>query len=141
LGRGWWGNTRSTTRLRSGTRIQGMKEELSLDSLKIRLRQFASDRDWDQFHSPKNLAMALSVECAELVERFQWVTEEASMVPSNDEMRRIREELADILNYLVRISDKLGIDLLAAAAEKIQINETKYPVEKSRGSAKKYTEL
>lgn len=115
--------------------------ELSLESLKLQLRQFASDRDWDQFHTPKNLAMALTVECAELLERFQWLTEEASMFLNSNELQKIREELADVLNNLVRLSDKLGIDLLTAAAEKIQINETKYPVEKSRGSAKKYTEL
>jgi dCTP diphosphatase len=112
-----------------------------LNILRHELRRFAAERDWDQFHSPKNLAMALSVESAELLERFQWMTEEASRNPSPEEIASIREELADVLNYLVRIADKLDVDLVEAAQKKIRVNEQKYPVEKCRGSSKKYTEL
>jgi dCTP diphosphatase len=112
-----------------------------LDELRDRLRQFAADRDWDQFHSPKNLAMALSVEAAELLEHFQWMSEaeSASLTPENRE--KVREELADVFLYLIRIADKLGIDLPGAAADKIAVNAAKYPVEKSRGSSKKYNEI
>jgi NTP pyrophosphatase (non-canonical NTP hydrolase) len=114
---------------------------MSLEELRGALRRFASDRDWDQFHSPKNLAIALSVESAELLEHFQWIldTDSSSLAP--DRHAKVREEIADVLLYLVRLADKLNIDLLAAATEKLQINAGKYPVEKARGSSKKYTEF
>ena len=112
----------------------------SLEDLRDVLRRFASDRDWDQFHSPKNLAIALNVEAAELLEHFQWRPEgSASFTP--DQHAKVREEIADVLLYLIRLADKLDVDLLAAASDKIQINAVKYPVEKARGSSKKYTEL
>lgn len=113
----------------------------SLESLRDALRQFASDRDWDQFHSPKNLASALSVEAAELLEIFQWMQESESAKLNPEQRSKVREEAADVLLYLIRLADKLGIDLLVAAAEKIELNAEKYPVDKSRGSSKKYTEL
>ncbi|HUV50582.1 MAG TPA: nucleotide pyrophosphohydrolase [Anaerolineae bacterium] len=106
-----------------------------------KLREFAKERDWDQFHSPKNLSMALSVEVAEVVEHFQWLTEEQSKNLPNDKLEEVETELADILIYLIRLADKLGIDLLAAAQSKIEVNERKYPVGKAKGNAKKYTEL
>lgn len=112
-----------------------------LTQLRDSLRQFAAERDWDQFHSPKNLAMALAVEAAELLERFQWVTEEDSRHLPPAELAKVREEMADVLNYLVRLADKLDVNLLEAAREKVALNAQKYPVEKSRGSAKKYSEL
>jgi NTP pyrophosphatase (non-canonical NTP hydrolase) len=107
------------------------------------LNQFIKERDWDQFHSPKNLAMALSVECSELVEQFQWVTERQSEEMVQDPKSRIKmeEEIADIFIYLLRIATKAGIDIQAAALKKIQKNADKYPVEKAKGSAKKYDEL
>ena len=113
----------------------------SLDQLRDSLRQFAAERDWDQFHSPKNLAMALAVEAAELLERFQWVTEEDSKRLPPAELAAVREEMADVLNYLVRLADKLDVNLLEAAREKIALNAQKYPVDKARGSAKKYSDL
>jgi dCTP diphosphatase len=113
----------------------------SLDTLRDLLRRFAAERDWDQFHSPKNLAIALSVEAAELLEHFQWMPETQSAALAGDVKARIREEVADVLIYLIRLADKLEIDLLAAASDKIQLNAEKYPVEKARGSSKKYTEL
>jgi dCTP diphosphatase len=113
----------------------------SLENLRDMLRRFASDRDWDQFHSPKNLAIALNVEAAELLEHFQWMPEGDSAVFTLDQHGKVREEIADVLLYLIRLADKLDIDLLTAATEKIQINAAKYPVEKARGSSKKYTEL
>lgn len=111
-----------------------------LAQLRDALRQFAADRDWDQFHSPKNLASALAVEAAELLERFQWLTEDQSRHLSPTELGKVREEMADVLNYLVRLADKLDVDLVAAARDKIKVNAIKYPVEKARGSAKKYSE-
>jgi NTP pyrophosphatase (non-canonical NTP hydrolase) len=112
-----------------------------IDTLTRRLRDFADARDWEQFHSPKNLTMALSVEVAEIVEHFQWLTEEQSNDLPEQTLDKVETELADTLLYLVRLADKLDIDLLDAARRKIEINEQKYPVEKSRGNAKKYTDL
>jgi len=112
-----------------------------LEKLRDKLRAFAAERDWDQFHSPKNLAMAMSVEVAELLEHFQWLTEEQSRRLPADTLAAVNEEAADILLYLIRISDKLGIDLIAAANNKIALNARKYPADKARGTSKKYTEL
>ena len=112
-----------------------------LQSLRNQLRTFASDRDWDQFHSPKNLAAALAVEASELLEHFQWLTEAQSQQLPPEVLNEVRAEVADVLLYLIRISDKLGIDLIAAANAKIVLNAEKYPVEKARGSSRKYTEL
>ncbi len=114
---------------------------MSLKELRGALQRFASERDWDQFHSPKNLAIALSVEAAELLEHFQWMPEAESKVLSPDQQAKVREEIADVLLYLIRLADKLNIDLLAAASDKIRVNAAKYPVDKARGSSKKYTEL
>ena len=112
-----------------------------MDELKLKLREFAKARDWDQFHSPKNLAMALSVEVAELVEHFQWLTEAQSYVEDPDKIEEIKQEIGDILIYLTRLSDKLGIDPLQAAMDKIAVNRRKYPVNKAKGNAKKSTEF
>ena len=112
-----------------------------LESLRNQLRTFAADRDWDQFHSPKNLAAALTVEAAELLEHFQWLTEAESQQLPPEALNEVRTEVADVLLYLIRISDKLGIDLIAAAKAKMVLNAVKYPVEKARGNSKKYTEL
>ncbi len=107
-----------------------------LNDLKLRLRQFAEERDWNQFHSPKNLSMALSVEVAEVVEHFQWLTEEQSRNLPNDKLEEVETELADTLIYLIRLAGKLEIDLLAAAQSKIEVNERKYSVGKAKGNAK-----
>jgi len=115
----------------------GMRD---LVDLKERLRAFVAERDWDQFHSPKNLAMALSVEAAELVEIFQWLTEEESAMPDAARRRRAAEEMADVLWYLVRIADRLDIDLLQAAGEKLERNAVKYPADRVRGQSRKYDE-
>lgn len=120
-----------------------MKPDLpieSLESLRDRLREFAKERDWDQYHTPKNLSMALIGEAAELIEHFQWVNGDHSHILEDKTRQSVEEEIADILIYLVRISDKLGIDLYEAVNRKIRINEKKYPADKVRGSAKKYTE-
>ena len=106
-----------------------------LEKIKWRLRQFAEERDWDQFHSPKNLSMALSAEVAEVVEHFQWLTEEQSRELPAGKLEEVRLELADILIYLVRTADQLGVDILAAARDKILLNESRYPIEKTRGKA------
>lgn len=115
--------------------------EKSLEHLVERLREFANERDWEQFHSPKNLAMALTVETAELLEHFQWMTEGESAKPTPEKIQQIREEIGDVLIYLTRFADKLGIDPLDAAYKKLEINRRKYPIEKAKGTAKKYTEL
>ena len=112
----------------------------TLPALRDRLRRFAAERDWDQFHSPKNLAMALIAEAAELVEHFQWLTEAQSRALPPDKRAQVADELADVLVYAVRLADKLGIDLLAATAKKMDRNEAKYPADGVRGSARKYDE-
>ena len=104
------------------------------------LRRFAAERDWDQFHSPKNLAMALNVEAGELLEHFQWLTPEQSQALPPDKLARVAEEIADIQAYLVRIADKLDVDILDAVERKIRQNEAKYPADKVRGDARKYDE-
>ena len=115
--------------------------ESSLNELTSRLRAFAAERDWDQFHSPKNLVMALSVEVSELMEHFQWLTEEQSVTLPPEKLQQVREEIGDVLIYLTRLADKLGINLLEAAVTKLEVNRAKYPADKARGTAKKYTEL
>ncbi len=116
---------------------------MNIEKIRNSLAKFAEDRDWDQFHSPKNLSMALAVEAAELVEMFQWLTEEQSVriVDNENEMALIREEIADVFIYLVRLADKLGVNIEQAVIEKIKINELKYPKELAKGSAAKYNKL
>ena len=113
----------------------------SIAELVTELRRFAKARDWDQFHSPKNLAAALSVEAGEVLEHFQWLTEQQSRELPPKKRKEIALELADVLLYLLRLSDQLNIDLLDAANRKIKINAEKYPADRARGSAKKYSEL
>lgn len=117
-----------------------MTDPSDLQALRDKLRAFAEARDWDQFHSPKNLNMALMVEVAELMEHFQWLTEEQSGNLPPGKKTVVSEELADILLYLVRLADKLGVDLNDAALSKLEKNALKYPADKVRGSAKKYSE-
>lgn len=112
-----------------------------LNELKDELAKFARDRDWDKFHSPKNLAMALSGEAGELADVFQWLTEEESKNPTYKQRGRAAEEMADVFMYLLRMSDKLDIDLIEASHKKLAINAEKYPVERCYGIAKKYNEL
>jgi NTP pyrophosphatase (non-canonical NTP hydrolase) len=117
----------------------------SLEALRERLRNFVKERDWDQFHSPKNLAMAMIVEAAELVEHFQWMTEQESRElgqGSNPEkLAQVEHEIADTFVYLLRIAEVLGVDIIDAANRKIDLNALKYPVEKARGSNTKYTDF
>jgi dCTP diphosphatase len=113
----------------------------SLERITRRLAEFAAERDWDQFHNPKNLAMALAGEAGELVEHFQWLTfDEAASLPK-DTREEVALECADVLLFLLRLTDKLGIDLAAAADRKMALNAKKYPVEKARGRATKYHKL
>ncbi len=107
----------------------------TLDDLKLALREFARERDWEQFHTPKNLAMALIVETAELVEHFQWLTPEQSLKLDDAKLEEVRQELADNLIYLTRLADILGINLIDAAFQKMAINAAKYPADKVRGSS------
>jgi NTP pyrophosphatase (non-canonical NTP hydrolase) len=118
-----------------------MSQAPSLDELSAKLAAFAAERDWDQFHNPKNLAMALAGEVGELLEHFQWLTfdQAANLTPAvRDE---VALETADVLLFLLRLCDKLGIDLAAAAERKLEINALKYPVNQSRGRATKYDKL
>lgn len=112
-----------------------------LDRLRAALRRFAAQRDWEQFHTPKNLAMALAVEAAELMEPFQWLTAAESARLDKRRRQAVAEEIADVLLYLTRLADVLGIDPLVAAHRKLRINARKYPVHKARGRATKYHEL
>jgi dCTP diphosphatase len=109
-----------------------------LDHLRDRLRDFAREREWDQFHSPKNLCMALSGEVGELLEHFQWLTEEQSAALPAQTLREVELEMADVLLYLIRLADKLGVDLADAASRKIELNAAKYPADQCRGSAHKH---
>lgn len=111
-----------------------------MQDLVRRLREFAAERDWEKFHSPKNLAMALSVEVAEIAELFQWLTQEESRELPSGKKAELKEEIGDVLIYLTALADKFGLDPLDAARQKVEINEKKYPAHKVRGRAKKYSE-
>ncbi|MDH5571590.1 MAG: nucleotide pyrophosphohydrolase [Gammaproteobacteria bacterium] len=111
-----------------------------LTELQKKLKAFAQERDWEQFHSPKNLVMALSVEASELLEHFQWLTEQQSSTLDTDKKQEVAYEMADIFIYLLRLASELDVDLEKSVYEKIKINAEKYPVHKVKGSAKKYTE-
>jgi dCTP diphosphatase len=111
-----------------------------LKQIQKRMNAFVQERDWDQFHSPKNLSMALAVEAGELMEHFQWLTEEQSANLPPDKLKAVEHELADVLLYLVRLANQTNIDLSIAAERKMDLNEIKYPAHIVRGSAKKYTE-
>jgi len=112
----------------------------SLAQLTAQVRQFADERDWQQFHSPKNLASALIVEAAELLEHFQWLSGPESNSLDDEKRDNVALEMADVLIYLVRLADRLDIDLIEAAAKKLVINAQKYPVEQAKGSSRKYSE-
>ena len=112
----------------------------SLAQLRARLQAFVDERDWQQFHSPKNLAMAMIVEAAELVEHFQWMTEDESRALPADKREQVAHEIADTFVYLLRLAEVLNIDLIQAANDKIGLNALKYPADKARGSNAKYTE-
>jgi len=113
---------------------------MNVKNIQKQLARFAEERNWDQFHSPKNLSMALAAEAAELLEIFQWLTDEQSkeIVNNEKEMTMIRQEMADIFIYLARLADKLSVDIEKAVHEKIEMNEQKYPIELSRDNAIKY---
>lgn len=114
---------------------------MDFKALAAQLRSFAEERDWEQFHSPKNLSSALAVEAAELLEIFQWMKAEESHSPDAATMEKIKEEIADVQIYLARIADVLGVNIADAVEDKLVKNASKYPVEKARGSAKKYNML
>jgi len=120
--------------------VCNMSEDLNINEISIKLRQFADERNWNQFHSPKNLSMALNVEAAELLEHFQWLTEQESLSLKQSKLEDVSTEIADVLIYLIRISDILNIDLNKAVKSKMALNAEKYPVNKVYGSSKKYTE-
>lgn len=111
-----------------------------LQQVSQRLLEFARSRDWEQFHAPKNLAMALTVEAGELMEHFQWLSEEQSENLSDAKRQEVAYEVADVFIFTIRLAQRLGIDLAKVVDQKISINEQKYPADKVRGSAKKYTE-
>lgn len=112
----------------------------TLEDIRRRARAFAVERDWEQFHSPKNLAMALSVEAAELMEHFQWLREDEAAALPEPTRAAVAEEIADVQIYLVLLADRLGVDIPEAVAAKMTKNETRYPADKVRGSARKYTD-
>jgi len=119
-----------------------VKENINIGTIKEKLRDFSKDRDWDQYHSPKNLAMALSVEVAELVEIFQWSNEGGlDVIKDQKQKEKIKQELADIFNYLVKLIDILDVDIEEEALKKIKENAEKYPTEKVMGKSTKYSDL
>jgi NTP pyrophosphatase (non-canonical NTP hydrolase) len=111
-----------------------------MNDLRNAIEAFIEERDWEQFHSPKNLAMALSVEASEIIEHFQWLTEEQSRNLSPEKLAKVREEIGDVMIYLTELADKLGIDPVEAAKAKLEINKQKYPAGLVKGKASKYTE-
>ena len=111
-----------------------------MDELIQAIRAFNQERDWERFHTPKNLAMALCVEAGEIVEQFQWLTQEESDHLSPETLNRVRDEIGDVLIYLLNLADRLGIDPLQAARDKLDQNREKYPAERVRGRALKYSE-
>ena len=113
----------------------------TLEDIQVKLKRFVRQRDWEQYHSPKNLAMALAGEAAEILEIFQWLTEEQSRKLGREDLEALKDELADTFIYLLEIAGSFQIDLLAAVQNKIRKNTLKYPREKAKGSAKKYTRL
>lgn len=117
-----------------------MPKILDITEISASLRQFSNERNWNQFHSPKNLSMALCVEASELLEHFQWSTEQQSLSLTKDKLAEVETEIADVLIYLIRISDVLNIDLDKAVKSKMKLNAQKYPSDKVYGSSKKYTE-
>lgn len=112
--------------------------EGDLARLRAMMREFVDERDWNQFHTPKNLASALSVEAAELLEPFQWLANGRLDELGEQGLTAVRHEMADVLLYLVRLADTLEVDLMAAAEEKMVLNRAKYPAEQVRGDARKY---
>ena len=112
-----------------------------MDKLIEQIRNFNKERDWGQYHTPKNLSMALMIEAGELAEHFQWLTQDQSKTLNNETLEKVREEIGDVLIYLLNIADKLGIDPIAAAKEKILKNANKYPVNQSKGKRTKHTDL
>jgi NTP pyrophosphatase (non-canonical NTP hydrolase) len=119
--------------------VSGDARQLDIAGVQERLRKFAAARDWEQFHSPKNLAMALAAEAGELLEIFQWLTEQQSAELSDSDQARVSAELADIQVYLLRLADMLDVALADAVDAKIRANEERYPVELSKGNAVKYS--
>ncbi len=115
-------------------------EQTEVKELMLALRKFAQDRDWEKFHNPKNLSMALSVEVSELLEHFQWTPDQESYALGEAKQQLVSYELADVFIYLLRICDQLDVDLMSATKEKMKINDERYPVSKVKGSSKKYTE-
>lgn len=111
-----------------------------LSAIRDLVRQFVAERDWDQFHTPKNLSSALSVEAAELLEHFQWLKTGEAAELGPDKLQEVRHEMADVLVYLVRLADKLDVDLAQAVEDKMVLNRAKYPAEQVRGDARKYYE-
>lgn len=114
--------------------------EPAIEELKLKLKEFSQVRDWEQFHSPKNLSMALSVEASELVEHFQWMTEAQSADLSPQRHAAVAFEMADIFIFLLRLSDQLNVDLMEITKRKMELNNKRYPVDKVKGSSKKYNE-
>ena len=118
-----------------------MPSKLALEDLRTQLSDFVAERDWDQFHNPKNLAMALAGEAGEVLEHFQWLTPDEAAMLSAEKRAEVALELADVFLFLLRLADKLDVDLLEAGATKLAINRERYPVRKAKGRATKYDKL
>ena len=117
------------------------KTQATLAALQQRIRTFCDDRNWDQFHNPKDLSISLALEAAEVMEHFQWKNVEEMTIHATEHKQEVGEEIADVLYWVLLLANKLKIDLPAVFEQKMQKNEAKYPIEKAKGSHKKYTEL
>ena len=126
----------------TGTSIRNSQTTMDrMEELKQVLREFAAELDWDQFHSPKNLTMALAVEVSEIMEILQWLTEEESQALTPEQHAHMQDEIGDVMNYLTRLADRLDIDPLDAALQKTKKNRLKYPVDLAKGKSDKYNDL
>lgn len=111
-----------------------------MEELKNKIQEFVEERDWDKFHSPKNLAMALNVEAAELLELFQWLSENESHYPTEEQLLSVKEEVGDVMIYLISFCNKYGLDPIQCALTKLELNKEKYPADRVKGNSKKYTQ-
>jgi dCTP diphosphatase len=136
-----WANTGHRAGISEKVGDRGSSVHDAFDELKEEIRIFARERDWDKYHSPKNLSMALAVEASELMEIFQWLTPSESSKLRPVELAEVQDEMGDVMIYLVRLADRLSISLVDAARKKLMKSKAKYPVEKAKGNAKKYTKL
>ena len=134
-------NRAAAARFEGDAHDETARSEDSLSAIANRLRTFRDEREWERFHTPRNLAMSIAIECGELLEHFQWVSDDDIAAHVAERQQEVADELADVAIYVIQLADALGISLPDAIAKKIESNERRYPADAARGTATKYTEL